>query len=369
VAAVQEQSSRHSINAVLCVGRDAFDRFRGVFRHLLVGLIDQAVAVRILSDYPRAQTLSLGPIQTVIHEPIVWPFRNRRIDQVLDAISVQAPTSVHAASRTTYALGRAIADAYEADLFLQVNSLADCEALRKSGVDKVGRFFAVSQPLAAALTDQLRVPAEQVVLVRPGVLAAQEAACFADLKAMPSILCLSGFDRESGVERLIEATDLLRQRGHTFMVFLLGRGPTERAIRRMIRERKLSAFVTIARPAGDLSDAMRSADLFVRPSADTIISVASVEAMGAGLACVSVPAGVGDHFRGGETAILCDKLSAAALADAIEKLLTDRELARRLAVAGMEYVRANHAASTMAQITADAYRKLALSRAALSIRE
>lgn len=369
MAVAKEQPSRHSVNAVLCVGRDAFDRFHGVFRHLLVGLIDQAVGVRILSDYARVQTLSLGPVQMVCHEPIVWPFRNRRIEQVLDAVSVQPPTTVHATSRTTYPLARAIADAYEADLFLQVNSLADCEALRRRGVERVGGFFAVSQPLATALTDQLHVPVADIVLIRPGVLAAQEPACFADPDRMPSILCLSGFERDSGVERLIEATDLLRKRDRTFMVFLLGRGPTESAIRRMIRERKLAGWVTIARPGGDLSDAMHAADLFVRPSADTILSVASVEAMGAGLACVSVPAGVGDHFRDGETALVSPDLSAKSLADAIERLLMDRDLAQRLAVGGMEYVRAHHAVSTMAQLTADAYRRLALSRATFSIQE
>lgn len=369
MSTAKEPSSRHAISVVLCVGRDAFERFRGVLRHLEVGLVDQAVGVRVVSEYHRVESLSLGPVATIIHEPIIWPLRRRRIEQILDAVSTPTPTTVHATSRSTYAVATAIADAFEADLFLQVSSLDDCEAIRKRGTDDVGCFFPVSQPLATLLTDQLGISSERVELVRPGVLASQEAVCFTRLGAIPSILCLSAFERGSGIDRLIEAADLLRKRGHTFLLFLLGRGRTEGAIRRLIRERGLSAWVTIARPSGDLTDAMLGADIFVRPSTDTVYSVASVEAMGAGLACVSVPTAVGDHFRSGETSIVCDEPTAGAIADALEKLLTDRELARRLATAGMEYVRANHAVNVMARLTVEAYRKLALPQATFPIQE
>ena len=127
----------------------------------------------------------------------------------------------------------------------------------------------------------------------------------------------------------------------------------------MIRSRGLSSCATLAHPAGDLTRAMRGIDIFVQPSAETAFSDGGLQAMGAGMAVVTFPNTVCDHYRSNETAVVCDKPTAQSLADAIERLLTDRVTARRIATAGIEYVRAHHAVSSMAQRTADAYRKLA----------
>ena len=140
-------------------------------------------------------------------------------------------------------------------------------------------------------------------------------------------------------------------------------------MRRMVRERKLSSCVTLACPAGDLAGAIRSADIFARPSADTAITADSLRAMGAGMAVVTLPSSVCDHLLGGETAVLCEKPSAEALANAIEQLITDRAGAQRIAATGMEYVRTHHPVSGMAERTANAYRTLALARATFPIAE
>ncbi len=90
--------------------------------------------------------------------------------------------------------------------------------------------------------------------------------------------------------------------------------------------------------------------------------------MGAGMAVVTCPSPVFDFFRHGETAVVCEKAKAQSLAAAIEQLLTDRAFAQRIATAGMKYVREHHAMSSMAEGTADAYRKLALARATFSLK-
>ncbi len=87
------------------------------------------------------------------------------------------------------------------------------------------------------------------------------------------------------------------------------------------------------------------------------------------MAVVACSAPVCDHLRGKETAVVCDKATTNSLADAIEQLLIDRRLARRIATAGLEYVREKHAMSGMAERTAKAYRKLALKRTTFRIKE
>ena len=365
--ATGENSEQQVISAACCIDSDAFERFGRVLRHFAVGLVDQAISLRILSSDPRIESLTLGPVQTLVHQPIVWPVRKRRVEQLIDALSHQPPTIVHALSHRSYGVAKAIAQAFDIDLVFQVTSMADCDAIAQTNVDHVGRFLAISEPLATFLTTQLSLPKNLVELIRPGVQVSKEIACFTEPDRTPTLLCTSNFEKDSGVDRLIVALELLRQREQTPLVFLLGRGRYESALRNLVRQRNLLASVTFAQPQGDPLRAIRSADIFVRPTIDTDFNADSLQALGAGVAVVAVAGGVGDHLRDGETARICRPESAEALADAIEGLLTNRAEARRLAATGLEYVRANHAMSAMAERTAAVYRNLALPRTTFSL--
>lgn len=357
------------LNVALCVDSEALDRFGSVLRHLLVGLVDQAVNLRLVSRDARAETLRLGPVQTVLYERVGWPVTARRTEALLDMLSQNPPTIAHAMSRASYQVALATAEAFDAELVVQVTSLQDCDAVLTLPTERIGRFLALSKPLLTVLSEQLHIPRERIDLARPGVFASQEIASFSDPERVPAILCVSALERKSGVDHLIDAIKLLHQRGHSFMLFLLGEGKRESALRRMISEHKLSGYVTFAHPSGDPTRAMYSADIFVRPSADTAFQADGLQAMGAGIAVVSVLGTVYDHLHDGETAIVCDKMTPQALADAIERLLADRAFARKLAASGQTYVRTHHAASQMAEAIANTYRQILLGRATFPMPE
>ncbi len=357
------------LNVALCVDSDALDRFGGVLRHLLVGLVDQAVRLRLVSCDARVEALRLGPVQTVLHERVGWPVTTRRREALLDLLSQNPPTIAHAMSGASYGVALSIAEAFDADLVVQVTSLADCDAVCTLPNERVGRFLALSEPLLMVLREQLHIPQARTDLARPGVLAAQEPASFSNPERVPAILCVSVLERGRGVDRLLDAIKLLRERGHSFMLFLLGEGRRESALRRMMAEYKLSSQVTFAHPSGDLSRAMYSADILVRPAADTAFYADGLQAMGAGVAVVSVSAAVYDHLHDGETAVVCDKLTAQALADGIERLLADRAFARNLAGNGQAYVRTHHAASHMAETVANTYRQILSGRTGIPVTE
>jgi len=357
------------ISAAVCLEREAFDRYGAVLRHLCVGFIDQAVSLRLLSADPRVEALSLGPIRAVRHVRLTWPFVAKRTEEIVESLADSPPSVVHAMSSESYELTGVIARTYDADWVLTVGALSDCDAISRIPIERVGRFLAVSQTLVTVLEDQLGISPENTALVRPGVLPSPRIACFGDATHIPTIVCLSSLEEGSGVDRLIAAADLLRRRDLGFMLFLLGRGRKEPAYRRMVRDRKLTSCVTFARPDGDLARAMDNADIFVRPSDVPAFSANSLQAMAAGMAVVMLPNSICDHIRHEETALVCPEPTAEALADTFERLLADREYARRLATAAAAYVRTHHAASNMAEGIAEAYRKLALQRATFSIKE
>jgi len=364
-----DSQSTPPANVAMHVDSEALNRFGSVIRHLLVGLVDQAVNVRLVSRDPRIETLRLGPVQTVLHERIGWPVTGRRMDALSDMLSQNPPTIVHAASGASYRVALETAETFDADFVVQVTSLGDCDAVLSLPLERVGRFLALSTPLFKVLTEQVGISKERIDLARPGVFAAQETASFSNPDRVPAFLCVSALERKSGVDLLVNAVQLLRQRGHTFMLFLLGEGRREPTARRMVRDHELSGYVTFAHPSGDLSRAMGSADIVVRPAGDIAFHEDSLQAMGAGIAVVSMSGSVYDHLHDGETAVVCDSLSAQALADGIERLLTDQEFARKLAGAGQEYVRKHHAASQMAGTVANTYREILAGRPTLSTTE
>ena len=293
----------------------------------------------------------------------------RRIERLLGALSAQPPTVVHALSQASYRLALAIAKAFDADLVLGVTSLEDCDRIVPFSAGKHVRFHAFSEPLATVLETQLKIAREQIEVVRPGIPVASLAACFAEPGRAATVLCTSAMERDGGVDRLIAAASLLGERGHALQVFLLGGGSRESVLRRMVRTRNLSSSVTFAPSLYDLAAAMQSADIFVRPSADSQFTADGLLAMGAGMVVVTDPSPLCDHVRSGETALVCDHPTAESLASTIDGVLSHRQEAIALASAAMEYVGEHHAVSAMAERTAAAYRRLALTRATFAIRE
>jgi glycosyltransferase involved in cell wall biosynthesis len=246
--------------------------------------------------------------------------------------------------------------------------MADCDAILHHAPPPNAGFFVISLPFAAVLESQLKISADRIHLVRPGLLASREVTCFSHADRVATILCTSPLEREYGVDLLVEAVAILRKKGRRLMVFLLGRGRHESVLRKLVREHRLYDAVTFASPMGDIGQAMQSADIFVRPSVDTAFSVDVLQAMGAGMAVVTYPNTLLDYLRDGETAVFGRNHNAQSLADALERLMADRTEARRIATNGRDHVKAHHAMSTMAEETAAVYRDLALARATFSIR-
>lgn len=356
-----------TITVALCVDSEALDRLGRILRNLVIGLVDQAIVVRIISDDPRVESLSLGPVQVIRHQPLTWPMRRSRVSQLLDVLSHQPPTVVHAVSASSYALAWQVADELDLDLVCQVSSAEDCRHLAQLDLDFVGRFLAMTTPFHHALTTQLKVPADRVILQRPGMPVAAEAACFGKPGRAPTILCTSPFEKHSGVDRLIVALGLVRKHMPTPATFLLGRGRAESALRRMVRERELASAVVFAQPLGNSDTAMESADLFVRPLEDEGVRGDVLQAMGAGSLVVTLPAENLDYLQSDKTALVCRQPTAQSLAEGIVRAIREPQAARAMAIGGMEHIRTHHGVSAMADTAAAAYRDLVLASATFAI--
>lgn len=213
---------------------------------------------------------------------------------------------------------------YSADAFVGISKAVAGE-LVESGVDphKVRRitngidtslFRPVEPEKKAELRKKLHLPLDKTVIVYTGKL-----------------------NNGKGLEYLLEAWARLasvRKEGH---LALVGSGggqslSCEEELRDFTREKKLSECVTFTGYVENVQEYLQAADLFVLPSENESLSISTIEAMSCGLPAIACRVGgvpdVVQHMKNG---ILVEPRDSSALVSAIDLLLSNEELAERLA--------------------------------------
>ncbi len=362
-----DDRTQASTTVTLCLEADAYRRLGPVLRFLIIGLVDQAFQVQVVSSAPGVSGIALGPVRAIIYPPLSWPFAARRTDQLLESLAEQSPQIVHSFSNESIELTTIIAQEFDADAVFTVTSLADIDALAQFDRPSSARVVALTEPLATQFQSRVRIAAESLEIIRPGLLVSDKIACFSFPERAPTILCATTLDQTAHVELLLHALALLHQREVNAQCFILGDGRAESSLRQLARTKNLSASVTFAQPAGDINNAFRNSDIFVDTSDDESFHVNTLRALAAGMCVVCVNKNVSDFIRDGQTAMVCPRSTPECLADLLQYLLDKREDARRIATGGAEYIRANHTISAMADATVNLYRKLSFVRTTFSI--
>jgi glycosyltransferase involved in cell wall biosynthesis len=148
------------------------------------------------------------------------------------------------------------------------------------------------------------------------------------------------------VDVLLQSLALLRERGHTDVRLLLVGAPQERAypgyaakLGGIITREGLEEAVVRTGYVADVRPYVRAVDVVAVPSDREPFGRAVIEAMALERPVVGGNnGGIPEIAADGEDALLVEPRNAVALADALERLLTDEALARRLAEAGRRTV-------------------------------
>ncbi|HDO25103.1 MAG TPA: colanic acid biosynthesis glycosyltransferase WcaL [Nitrospirae bacterium] len=147
------------------------------------------------------------------------------------------------------------------------------------------------------------------------------------------VLCVGNFVKKKGHRYLVEACAILKQMGVELECLLLGEGPEKDNIVKMVKELGLENYVKFSgrRPRDELPAVYAESRIFVLPSIitesgdrDGIPNVLA-EAMAIGLPVISsnVP-NISELIEHDNDGILVKQKDAAALAGAIEELLSNR---------------------------------------------
>src|SRR5947208_621841 len=173
---------------------------------------------------------------------------------------------------------------------------------------------------------------------------------FRQLFAAPAALAAFGLAREVDLVHVHQGEDLavlpiglaaarLLRHADAHIV-IVGDGPRRASLEQAIRAHSLEHRARILgfRSHGQVPQILSHCDLFCLPSRYEELSSALLEAMRAGLPIVATRVGGLPEALDG-AGILVDPDDPAALAEAIDALLSDRDLARRLATAARERAR------------------------------
>ena len=192
----------------------------------------------------------------------------------------------------------------------------------------------------------------------------------ADVERQPPVVLFVGtLSQRKGLFDLLEATLILHRRGVTDWTLRIVGGPNE------VGEEEAEAIVDAYCAEGlgesmlgslDSAEVRRqlaAASIFVLPSYAEGQPIAILEAMASGLPVVSTTVGaIPDVVVLGESGLLTEPGSPADLANALERLITDPDMRRRLGEQARERATSHHDVAVLSGRLVALYRRCARSR-------
>jgi len=159
-----------------------------------------------------------------------------------------------------------------------------------------------------------------------------------------------------GARYLLFAGEILMKNHKDLLLLFVGDGEEREELERIARERGLAERTIFLGHREDIADFYHIIDVLVAPSLNEGFGRVIVEAWAGGKPVVgSAVGGIKELIDDGETGLLVPPTSPLELADAIEKVLRDEDLAGRLGEKGREKAR-QYSVEEMVRKTVELYR-------------
>ncbi len=210
--------------------------------------------------------------------------------------------------------------------------IAISEAVRDYIIDNLG----------AAVAPRVHVIANGVNLARlESTLSRERAGRDLGLDpALPVLGAVGRLARVKGHHHILEAMANLASGDRPTQLILIGTGEEEPSLRRLAERLHLAGRVHLLGMRQDVGDLLRAMDLFIMPSLWEGLSMAMLEAMGAGLPVIASDVGAAARLLDGDRCgLLVPAQDPEALTAAIRRLLDQPELARKMGDHGRRRVR------------------------------
>jgi glycosyltransferase involved in cell wall biosynthesis len=225
------------------------------------------------------------------------------------------------------------------------------------------RTAAVSRDLQTHLSRDLWVRRSQLSVIANGVRytppAPDDVTLREELRLAPRdrlLLAVGNLYPVKGHRYLVEALALLHRRHPLAHVAIAGRGEEGDALMSRARALGIADHVHLLGLRSDIPALLAAADISVLPSLSEGLPMALLEAMFAARPIVASQVGeVGTALAAGEAGLLVPPGDPAALADALDRLLSDAALARQLGERAARRAAAEYGLATMVDRYTECY--------------
>ncbi len=164
-----------------------------------------------------------------------------------------------------------------------------------------------------------------------------------------AVITVGRLSYEKGQRFLLEAFSQVASRFGDSTLTVIGDGPGRADLEKQAEDLGIAASVQFAgwRSPGEVLKALMTADVFVSTSFAEGIPVVLMEAMAVGVACIATPVGgVSDLVEHGVSGLLTQPADVPAVVQALDSLLSNAPLRRKLADAAKARVSAEFSLST-----------------------
>lgn len=176
----------------------------------------------------------------------------------------------------------------------------------------------------------------------------QELGLSEDLPVLGTVCRL--VEPKKGLSVLLQALAEIRRRegAPLCQILIVGDGPARDMLQTMSERMGISPWVVLAGCRRDIPRVLPLLHGFVMPSLYEGFGIAILEAMASGKPVVATAVGgIPEFVKHGETGLLVEPGDPSALAEAMMRLLTERESALRMGSRGRDFVRAHFGIATV----------------------
>ncbi|MDP3729365.1 MAG: glycosyltransferase family 4 protein [bacterium] len=159
------------------------------------------------------------------------------------------------------------------------------------------------------------------------------------------VITTSRLVHKNGVDILIRAIAILKEKNVNVRCIILGSGPEERSLRTLAKKLQVEKNIVFLGhiPYRDLPLYMKIADVFVRPSRSEGLGNSFLEAMAAGIPVVGTPVGgITDFLKDRVTGLVAEHGTPDEVAAQAYELLFNKELRHDVIKNGKQLMRQNY---------------------------
>ncbi len=349
---------RKSLRPALIVSTRNVTEHTTFLRQLLVGMADESIAVALVCP-PGLDLESVAPAPAAMFtHPLIdfSPMEHVGVERLAAQLEKFRPTVLHCLCERRAGLARRLARRLDMPYVLMINSLA--KRIRRLSISsrRCVRIITPAETIRAHVAKSLPRFADRIAQINLGSFVSGDAMCFSTPSRLPSIVVAHPLRRVSEFANFLQAVKSLRTDSREFMVVIMGNGPAEHNLRKLVVAMDLSDVVTIVPILNPWRSVVAAGDIFVQPQPLRAFSVFLLEAMAVGTAVAACWGGVDDLLIPNQTALTFEAGNEPSIRQTLRQLLDDHDCARRLAATAQEHIRARYSVSAMISATLRTYR-------------